>query len=773
MGKRVSLQRLLTTSVLSIGLFTGAVGLAYAYWHAKESLRATIGISFQELARQSADKVALVVDKEVEWVERLASMPEVIQAVKTGRSVALHSPAYQRWSDNQLRNFGSIVLLDRNGRSVGGITSDTTKSHYGRQSWWSVVFEQQRSWISELQANETGHGYWEVAVPIMNHERDVIGAIKVVVEKEQLLASVFRSRIGSSGHVMLFNDKGQVLACPVLPPAQHRSVLVKAGALFDATGSIGEARWLEVLVDSHGAAGGILGIAPVTPRSDVTSPERWYIVVRQNPSETYAPLMVLMRRLAAFGLAAVCVGAVLRWRLALRIVEPVKRLVRRMKEFGQAAPPAVAGPMEHVGIAELDDLSASFDDLAGRLAAATIEREQYVADLERANQELATSEEHYRMLWNHSLHIRLLVDREGRITAFNRRGEIKLSRPASDVLGTSVLSLFADADRARLLSLLNQAFTAGKECTAAELNVPAPAGDAFIMDADFVPVEKNGEVDAVMVQLTDLTEKKQLQQQLLRSERLASLSQFASMFAHDIRNPLVGLKKTLELLSDCKEVEPGVPGRWYDDMRFTIELLLGMINDMLDVYQESYSGLPLLKTSVSLQALADEVTRLFRSEAEASRISFRLEVPACTVRVQADGRRLLRVLINLVHNALKFSPPGGLITVTVREERKAGPALPEVEPAAVTVQVADEGPGIAAEDLPHLFELFFRKRDPGDIRTGRGLGLHFCRLVMEAHGGRISAENRPAGGAVFSLLLPAHEEAYAGQSADCRGPAFV
>jgi signal transduction histidine kinase len=171
--------------------------------------------------------------------------------------------------------------------------------------------------------------------------------------------------------------------------------------------------------------------------------------------------------------------------------------------------------------------------------------------------------------------------------------------------------------------------------------------------------------------------------------------------------------------------------------------------------------------------LAGEVIRLFRSEAEASHISFRLEVPACNVHVQADGRRLLRVLINLVHNALKFSPPGGLITVTVREERKVSPALPEVESAAVTVQVADEGPGIAAEDLPHLFELFFRKRDPGDIRTGRGLGLHFCRLVVEAHGGCISAKNRPAGGAVFSLLLPAQEEAYAGQSADCRGPAFV
>ena len=86
-----------------------------------------------------------------------------------------------------------------------------------------------------------------------------------------------------------------------------------------------------------------------------------------------------------------------------------------------------------------------------------------------------------------------------------------------------------------------------------------------------------------------------------------------------------------------------------------------------------------------------------------------------------------------------------------------------------TILVADEGPGIAPEDLPHVFEMFFKKKDPGDIRTGRGLGLHFCRLVVEAHRGSIQAENRVSGGAVFTVELPLNQEAYAGHIADCRG----
>jgi signal transduction histidine kinase len=76
----------------------------------------------------------------------------------------------------------------------------------------------------------------------------------------------------------------------------------------------------------------------------------------------------------------------------------------------------------------------------------------------------------------------------------------------------------------------------------------------------------------------------------------------------------------------------------------------------------------------------------------------------------------------------------------------------------MTIHIEDEGPGIAPEDLPHLFEMFFKKKDGQDYRIGRGLGLHFCRLVVEAHGGQIGAGNRPGGGAKFAVVLPVRQE---------------
>lgn len=771
MRKRVSLQRSITLSVLSIGLLYGAFGLAYAYWQTKHSFRAAIGLGFQELARQSADKVGLILDKEIEWVERLSSLPEVREAVREGTRLTFNQPALQRWQESQRPYFRSLVILDRRGRSVGGVTSESTRTYYNRQPWWPVLFEQRRAWVGALRLDEMGHGYLEVAVPIVDEAGSVLGALKAVTEKEQLLTSVLRSRIGDTGHVMLVGPQGRVLACPVLPSGRHTALM---GPLRDSLAlglSLPEAAWMEVQDDAHGQGGGIIGFASVALRPGLVQTETWSILVRQDPSETYAPLRVLMWKLGAFGMLAIGLVALLRWRIGRRIVQPINALVERAQLLGQQSGEKPMLAMQSAGIVEIDTLAASFDELTERLERASRERRQYVAELERANQELAISEEHYRMLWDHSTDTRLLVNEEGIIQDVNRRGEIKLWTRADQMIGTKVEDLFRQEDRARLRRLLDAVIVTKKEEPAGEMRMPSPAGDMFVMEVDLVPVENAGSRVAVMVQLSDLTEKKRLEEQLIRSERLASLSQFASMFAHDIRNPLVGIKKTLELLGQDEGSQPVAQRQWWDDMRVTIDLLLGMINDMLDVYQESYSGLPLLISTVSVNRLVADAVQLFRTEATAKRIIFHLEMPEADVAMTADRRRLLRVLINLVHNALKFSPQGGTITVTVRAEVRGGTGSEShgTSSPQATIQVADEGPGIASEDLPHVFEMFFKRKDPGDIRIGRGLGLHFCRLVVEAHRGRIRAENRSSGGAVFSVELPLNQEAYAGHIADCRG----
>ena len=771
MRKQVSLQRSITLSVLSIGLLSGAFGLAYAYWQTKHSFREAIGLGFQELARQSADKVGLILEKEIGWVERLSSLPQVREAVREGTRLTFDQQVLERWKESQRPYFRSLEIFDRRGHSVGGAVGENTKTQYSRQPWWPVVFEQRRLWVGNLRLDEKGDGDLEIAVPIVDEAGTVLGAIKAVIEKDQLLTSVLRSRIGETGHVMLIGPKGTVLACPLLPPGRHTALI---GPLKDSLASIltpPDAAWVEVQDDAHGQEGGIVGFAPVALRPNIAQAEMWSILVRQDPNEAYAPLRLLLWKLVAFGMLVFVVVALLRWRLGRRIVQPINALVERVQRLGQQSGEKLMMATQSAGIVEIDTLAASFDELTERLERTSQERERYVGELERANQELAISEEHYRMLWDHSTDTRLLVNEKGILQAVNRRGEMKLGAPADRLIGTKVEDLFRVEDRARLRRLLETVIVTKKEEPAGEMRMPSTTEGALIMDVDLVPVENAGLPVAVMVQLNDLTEKKRLEEQLIRSERLASLSQFASMFAHDIRNPLVGIKKTLELLEHDEGSQLATHRQWWDDMRLTIDLLLGMINDMLDVYQESYSGLPLLASTVSVNSLVADVVQLFRPEAAAKRIAFHLEMPEEDVVMTADRRRLLRVLINLVHNALKFSPQGGQITVTVHAKARGctGSESRGTSSSQAAIQVADEGPGIAPEDLPHLFEMFGRRKDPGDIRMGRGLGLHFCRLVVEGHRGRILAENHSSGGAVFSVELPLNQEAYAGYIADCRG----
>jgi PAS domain S-box-containing protein len=761
MRQRVSLQSLITLSVLSVGILSGTAGLTYAYWHAKQSLQTTIGIAFQEIARQSADKAALLLVNEIEWMQRLSDLPDIRTSVEGALPVAQAALQFERWREEQHRYFHSLAIVRADGQLVGGRLSDSTRTFYAQQPWWPTVLKGDRPWAGPLTVDEAGRGYWEVAVPIGGQDKPVRGALKVVIGTDRILSSILGSRIGRTGHMMLLAEDGSVLACSTLPPSLHLplpAILAEGGTEALA------ARWFQLQQDSHGGKGGIIGLAPVVLPSPVVQAHVWYILMQQDPAETFEPLLALIGKLGAFWVGAIGFIVWLRWRLARRIVRPLGRLIRRVNLLGSAGPGEALSPQASCspcGIVEIDVLAESFDDLAQRLEQASRAKAQYVRRLEQANLDLATSEEHYRLLWDHSVDTKILVDPAGAIQNINRRGEVTLGRPASTLLHCPVSDLVAESERTRLLERLSLVFQSGADMPGGTMRVPTPAGD-LTMEVDFVPVKKSGRIESIMIQLSDLTEQKELERQLLRSERLASLSQFASMFGHDIRNPLAGIKKTLEWLEGRPEMEQELPRRCLEDLRFTTDLLLGMINDMLDVYQENYSGLPLSTSPVSASQLLKEVLRLFRSEAEAQDVRFRLQVPPEDVWIMGDGRRLQRVLINLIHNALKYSPPQGTILMSLQvEEAQASRRADDMERHAtptVTFCIEDEGPGIAPEDLPHLFEMFFRKKDGQDYRIGRGLGLHFCRLVVEAHGGRIRAGNRPGGGAMFTVALPVGQE---------------
>jgi signal transduction histidine kinase len=172
--------------------------------------------------------------------------------------------------------------------------------------------------------------------------------------------------------------------------------------------------------------------------------------------------------------------------------------------------------------------------------------------------------------------------------------------------------------------------------------------------------------------------------------------------------------------------------------------MLGMTESLLEIARLRSGKIETSLTSIDLRALTTGLLNDFMPQSLEYGIILRNEVPEDAPAVRADLAKTARVLTNLVDNALKFTPSGGQVVVSVDR----------MEDGMVTVQVSDSGPGIPDEYREKIFDRF--SQVPGLVgrRRGSGLGLTFCRLALDSQGGKIWVEPRPGGGSVFAFTLP-------------------
>ncbi|MGH7825103.1 MAG: ATP-binding protein [Candidatus Binatia bacterium] len=240
-----------------------------------------------------------------------------------------------------------------------------------------------------------------------------------------------------------------------------------------------------------------------------------------------------------------------------------------------------------------------------------------------------------------------------------------------------------------------------------------------------------------------------------RSEQLSETEKkraaMAHMIAHDLKNPLLGIKKTLERIEQTPSDLNGAQGnRILTDLLSAGDLVIGMVNEMLDIYRSDFGEIPLSQTSFQVEEIIQASLRILGPDIEEKRIQVVIHSDPERISIVADKRRLTRLLINLLSNAIKFSLDGGrvFISTSTREQNGSGVWL--------ELRVEDEGLGMPEQDLPKIFDRFY-SQDKEKAETGTGLGLPYCKLVVEAHGGRIVARNRKQRGFMVSVLLPVQD----------------
>ena len=220
---------------------------------------------------------------------------------------------------------------------------------------------------------------------------------------------------------------------------------------------------------------------------------------------------------------------------------------------------------------------------------------------------------------------------------------------------------------------------------------------------------------------------------------------FIDNLSHELRTPL----STVSLLAEtlAREAETNdIPPRMRDRIaKIEVETghLVQMVNELLDLARIEGGSQLDLADDIDLGRLAESSVERLRLFAERQGVTLVVVVEPGTPRIRGDEARLGQVIVNLVHNAVKFSPDGGEVRVLVGRV-----------PGAVQVAVVDHGIGIAAADRDRVFERFY-KADRARVRGGgTGLGLSIARHIVEGHGGRISVESEQGRGSTFSFTIP-------------------
>ncbi|MGB7873397.1 MAG: ATP-binding protein [Anaerolineales bacterium] len=244
-------------------------------------------------------------------------------------------------------------------------------------------------------------------------------------------------------------------------------------------------------------------------------------------------------------------------------------------------------------------------------------------------------------------------------------------------------------------------------------------------------------------------------QNLTRIRQLETIRRdFISNLSHELRTPLASLKALTETLQDGALKDLEAAPRFLGRIVTEVDALTQMAQELLDLSRIESGQVELERKKVAPEKLLTSAAERMRLQAERAGVSLNVECPPDLPKVYVDAPRIEQVLVNLIHNAVKFTPPGGdvvLIAVTVQEPSRHGET--EAGGSVVRFGVCDSGVGIPADDVPRIFERFYRV-DKARTGGGTGLGLSISKHLVESHGGQIWAESIEREGSTFYFTLP-------------------
>jgi two-component system nitrogen regulation sensor histidine kinase GlnL len=337
----------------------------------------------------------------------------------------------------------------------------------------------------------------------------------------------------------------------------------------------------------------------------------------------------------------------------------------------------------------------------------------------------------------------ITVDREGKISYFNEAAEVLTELSSSQALQKTVSQLFKR--ESWLSELVKKSRPPRQESTRGEGDLVTRWGRKVPVSLMASPLQdRHGNFLGSILVLRDLKHRRELEEDLKRADRLAMVGTLAAGLAHEIRNPLGGIKGAAQLLKRSLDRDSALL-EYADIMIREVDRVDKLIEQLLDLSRPAKLEL----AALNIHEILADVLLLQAQAPEERKTKVKKQFDPSLPPIRGDRAQLTQVFVNLVKNACEAMTGGGTLTVTTRVETDFHIRDQETgRNKLIWVDIQDDGAGINDEDLPHIFSPFFSTK-----HNGTGLGLALCYRIIKEHGGLIRVDSAPGMGTTFKVSL--------------------
>lgn len=422
-----------------------------------------------------------------------------------------------------------------------------------------------------------------------------------------------------------------------------------------------------------------------------------------------ARLEMIRRAILLSGLAAILLATLVTFFAAKRTTRPIVELTEAAKRITSGDYSNIPEPGADN---EINDLTRAFSKMA-------IQIQDQISTISGQNANLET-------IVDRLMDGLIIVRRDGKIDLINRTARLMFGVDAPEGKSADFVKTL---QQYQLVELWQKTVNDKKD---QNMYIELKNQGKYLLGmSTFLGTVQEG---TVLILLQDRTKNRDLEE--MRQT-------FVSNVSHELRTPLTTMKALSETLQQCVRKDPDSAERFITLMDVEIDKLTQMVLELLELSRIESGRVEMVMINKDVADLLYGPVERMRMQADRAGLDLQMVVPEGLPQIKVDAERMERVLINIIHNAIKYTRPGGLITVSAEQAEDE-----------IILRVKDTGEGIDEKDLPRIFERFY-KTDQARASGGTGLGLAIAKHIVEAHQGRIWVESQKGFGSVFSIAVKA------------------